>query len=151
MLRGVFSINYDSNPLRLKRCIAALGGILMLAGCGRGNVNVVPVSGIVTLDGNPVAAAYVTFLPQNGRPSVGRTDLDGRYELAFTGKNKGALVGTHRVTVSTQQDAMPDLGIEGAAEQIPEWYNSKTQLILEVTREPKPYDLKLTSASPAAK
>jgi hypothetical protein len=122
-----------------------LWAIVVCLGCGRGNVSVVPVSGVVTLDGTPVDAAYVTFMPANGRPSVGRTDGDGRYALGFTGKSKGALIGMHRVTVTTKQDAMPDLGIEGAPERIPDWYNTKSQLEIEVTRDRKPYDLRLTT------
>lgn len=120
-------------------------------GCGRGSVSVVPVAGVVTIDGVPVEAARVTFLPANGRPSVGRTDGSGRYTLAFTGKRMGAVIGTHRVTVSTKQDAMPDLGIVGVPERIPDWYNTKSELEIEVTRDRKPYDLHLTSAKDARK
>ena len=125
--------------------------MIILSGCRRTDVNVVPVSGVVTLDGIPVDAAYVTFMPGNGRPSVGRTDGEGRYSLGFTAKRKGAVIGTHRVMVTTKQDAMPDLGIVGAPERIPDWYNTKSELEIEVTRDRKPYDLHLTTAKDARK
>ena len=122
-----------------------------VSGCGTRDVKLMPVAGVVTLDGNPVEGAYVTFRPQSGRPSVGRTEADGRYTLAFTGKVKGALVGLHRVTVTTKQDPDPDTGVEGTPERIPDWYNRRSELEIEVTRDRKPYDLHLTSAKDARK
>jgi hypothetical protein len=74
-----------------------------LSGCGAGGPELGEVEGTVTLDGQPLPYATVEFLPEGGRPSIGRTDPNGHYELRFTETRKGALVGTHVVTVTTER------------------------------------------------
>lgn len=86
--------------------------LLLLAlagGCGGGGA-VAPVSGRVTLGGQPLADAVVTFQPIREQDaaaqvvggSVGRTDASGRYELRLVAPDKpGAAVGKHRVSIST--------------------------------------------------
>jgi hypothetical protein len=85
-----------------------LTGLWLLAGgCARTPAGVVPVSGRVTLDGEPLAGAVVTFQPiraDNPRAggSSGRTDAQGRYELRLIDPPAaGALVGRHVVTITT--------------------------------------------------
>ena len=77
-------------------------------GCGKGKktpaLDLVPVSGTVTLDGKPLADAVVGFayqgiLPQGFYGSGGHTDSQGRYEVQ-TGDQKGTVPGTYKVTVS---------------------------------------------------
>jgi hypothetical protein len=80
--------------------------LVALAGCGGGAV--APVSGRVTLGGQPLAGAVVTFQPVMGDQavqstgSVGHTDSNGHFELRLIAPDKpGAAVGKHRVTIST--------------------------------------------------
>jgi hypothetical protein len=67
----------------------------------------VPVSGRVTLDGQPLAGAVVTFQPlrpENPRAggSTGRTDAQGQFVLTLIDPpTPGALVGKHIVTITT--------------------------------------------------
>jgi hypothetical protein len=71
---------------------------MLLGGCG-GGLALVPVSGVVTLDGKPVADAGVLFAPvAGGPPATGGTDANGAFELR-TNNRPGAVVGKHRVTV----------------------------------------------------
>jgi len=73
---------------------------LSLCGCGRGNYpEVATVTGTVTLDGQPLDGAEVTFAPPAGRSSSGRTGPDGRYSLSYTKNIEGAVLGTHRVMI----------------------------------------------------
>jgi len=91
-------------------------GVLLLgfaAGCGGGRdaalPDLVPVSGTVTLDGQPLANALVTFLPvgsTRGRSCYGVTDASGRYELMENEKSKGAPVGAFSVLCNKW--VMPD-------------------------------------------
>ncbi len=83
--------------------------LVLICGCGSGG-NVASVSGKITLGGQPLADATVTFQPvqvANGPAlattgSVGKTNADGRYELRVIATDKpGAAVGEHRVTIST--------------------------------------------------
>lgn len=72
-----------------------------IVGCGGGAE--VPelgyVSGKVTLGGQPLANANVTFTPKDARPSSGVTDADGSYTLSYTIESEGAVPGNHKVTV----------------------------------------------------
>ena len=86
---------------RFGRSLAALGGLLLVAGCsGSNRPSLAPVSGVVTWRGDPVAGAEVMFMPTGGRPATGTTDADGRYRLSTFAKDDGALVGRHKVTIT---------------------------------------------------
>ena len=68
------------------------------------------VSGKVTLDGKPLARAGVTFQPigskdnlNPGEGSAAKTDDNGEYTLVLVFQaKKGAVVGKHRVEISTK-------------------------------------------------
>src|SRR5690606_492951 len=70
-----------------------------------------PVSGVVTLDGKPLADAKLIFEPIGddkgtaaGKPSYGRTDEAGRYTLSSPiAGEQGAAVGPHRVRIVTMK------------------------------------------------
>jgi len=118
--------------------------LFFAAGCG-GNkpYDVVPVSGIVTLDGQPVAEARVEFQPisaggmEVGPDAVGVTDAQGRYTLTTTFDESGATVGENRVRISThklkENPNNPDgKMIEVAPETIPPRYNTRSELTFTV-------------------
>ena len=66
------------------------------------------VSGIVTLDGQPVAGARITFLPaKGGRPASGVTDGTGEYRLTTFEKDDGAAPGRYAVTVVLKKTTGP--------------------------------------------
>ena len=91
--------------------IGAIFALAMIAGCGPPS-NMGYVTGVVTLEGEPVGNASVIFYPEGGRPSVAMSKNDGSYELIFTRSKMGALVGQHKVTVM-QED--PDDPVPGEA------------------------------------
>ena len=77
-------------------------GVLVAAGCSSNSVvypEVADVVGVVTLDGQPLEAATITFVPEAGRSSSGVTDSSGKYSLHYTGTIRGAMLGTHRVMI----------------------------------------------------
>lgn len=85
------------------RCLsrgALVCGLVAVIGCGpKGPVHV-PVSGTVTLDGQPIANAAVMFIPESsGQPAHGLTDAEGRFTLGVQKKGDGALEGKYFVTV----------------------------------------------------
>jgi hypothetical protein len=82
----------------------------MLAGCG--NSGVVSVSGTLTYKGKPVTNAFVNFVPEKGRPSMGETDEKGRFTLTYDPQTKGAQIGKHKVFV--QHNAVADAGKPGS-------------------------------------
>ena len=89
-------------------------GLAALPGCGdSGEYAVVPVSGIVTCQGKPVANANVNFSPKAseersalnpGKLALGMTDAQGHFQLTTYENNDGAIIGTHTVTVSLNFD-----------------------------------------------
>jgi hypothetical protein len=94
--------------LPLVVCLASLASMGM--GCSNQPYDVAPVSGHITLDGKPLANAQVIYQPiagsdKNAEPgpgSFGKTDADGRYTLeTVEPAEPGAVVGRHRVTIST--------------------------------------------------
>lgn len=134
--------------------IQFVGGILMLVslvclGCGRGDLpDLGYVEGIVTLDGQPLPNAVLIFQPESaGRPSYGRTDEKGWYELIFTAGNEGATLGKHMVAITTLTDGDPDADppIPSSPEKLPGQYNSRTELTREVQPGKNPFDFKLSS------
>jgi len=76
--------------------------LAVVAGCGKPSdyPDLFPVSGSVTMDGQPLDGARVSFVPNGARPSSGTTDSSGRYELQYTGEYAGAVAGKHRVSIS---------------------------------------------------
>lgn len=84
--------------------LISLSMLLVATGCSDGGPPVAPVSGVVTYEGDPVPHAKVMFFPQNvpgGNIGFARTDEDGKFSEVLTGgTRKGAVVGTHFVTVN---------------------------------------------------
>lgn len=92
--------------------------LLLLAacvGCGGSGPTIVPVTGTLTYKGKPVPNALVFFLPENGRPSQGPTDAEGHFKLSYTNEKDGAVVGKHKVWVSSRQTTKPTTKAEQEA------------------------------------
>jgi hypothetical protein len=105
------------------------------------------VSGVVTLDGRPLPNANVRFFPASGRPSQAITGEDGSYELSYVGNEKGALVGEHRVTISTytlDEDRTTHRMIT-RPEVLPARYHSKSELKQIVEPKHNEFNFVLTS------
>jgi hypothetical protein len=79
-------------------------GLVVAVGCGR-SIRSVPVSGRVTLGGQPLADVALNFSPATGGDNAyaayGKTDSDGRYSLRLVENNQpGASAGKNRVTLN---------------------------------------------------
>ena len=114
-------------------------------GCS-GSSHIAHVAGTVTLDGKPVPNALVVFSPiPSGRPSEGKTDDAGRYQLVYSSTEKGARIGQHEVHVTT---ALTEItadggGLRNLKESIPAKYNTKGHLEREVRAGKNVIDLQL--------
>jgi hypothetical protein len=120
--------------------------VMPLAGCG-GVSDVGSVTGTVTLDGQPVPDATVIFQPEvEGPQSTGRTDATGKFELAYSTTGIGAKVGKHKVLITTGGKKPDSSGnLTEVPETIPEKYNAKSELTVEVTPGRNTHDFELTS------
>jgi hypothetical protein len=121
---------------------------------------VVPVSGVVTLDGKPLAGAQVTLIPQGataGQAAMGRTDAAGVFEVVTVDRQeKGAAEGSYRVLISKKvnpdgTDFMPkpddDPMLASYKEMLPEvyWDETKSMLSAEVPAGGAKLEFKLDS------
>lgn len=96
-----------------------------LTGCGQNGPKLAKVTGVVTLDGKPVPGAVLTFIPRtpDGSPSYGATDQNGRYEMHFSSKKAGALLGDHDVEIVTEKISKRELAeIKAQGESAPAEY-----------------------------
>jgi len=121
--------------------------VLAAAGCGRSGPELGSVTGTVTLDGQPLPGAVLVFTPAAGRVSRARTGPDGTYELRYAGNEPGALVGEHKVTISTRwMDEDVNTGkIVQIPEKIPAKYNDKSDLVKTVESGSNTIDFAVTS------
>jgi hypothetical protein len=120
---------------------------LLVAGCSGDKVpRLGRVTGAVTLDGQPVPDASVTFdAAQPGEsPSIGKTDASGNYEMYYSRGHKGATIGEHTVYISTYQPKT-DENPQSKKETIPAKYNGKSELKATVNRGANKLDFELKS------
>lgn len=84
-----------------------LVAIAMALGCSRTDPNrpkTVKAGGKVTLNGQPVEGANVTLAAEGqGRAGFGKTDAQGRFQLATTSAIDGVLPGTYQVSIMKQR------------------------------------------------
>ena len=117
--------------------------LLLLAGCNRGP-QLAPVTGRVTLDNKPLEAAEITFQPDKGTASYGRTDQDGRYELRYTRDEMGALVGPHTVRIRAATEFTGPRGQSIVRPQlVPARYHAESELRRDVADEDNVFDFDL--------
>lgn len=105
------------------------------AGCGPEGVELVDVSGIVTLDGAPLPHAHVTFSDADGggrRGAAASTNQDGFYYLRYSELRDGIEPGKYQVRITTLSPELPG-GLAGIKEKVPLQYNKDTTLVVEVS------------------
>lgn len=140
-------------PVRIL-CVFVAG----LLGCaGSDNLpRMAPVSGVVTLDGQPLTSGQVVLLPEvenKAGLSAATIENDGTFQIHTAG-HEGAPLGKYKVAVTPSMvpsaamaaNSKPKTGMPkgGFAPRYSDQKN--TPLRVEVSENPKPgaYDLKLT-------
>lgn len=119
----------------------AMASLVGAVGCNATSYKTAPVSGVVKLDGMPLAGASVNFVPEStdtvsagGSGSYGKTDETGRYTLRLIEKDaEGAAVGKHKVSISAPQGDDPTKEGGIVIDRVPERYRGlETTLTFEV-------------------
>jgi hypothetical protein len=127
------------------RASAVLRPVFVLAvalavGCGTGS-KLASVSGRVTLNGQPLANATVSFQPiaEDGSlnapalGSTGRTNANGEFTLTCADGRPGAWIGKHRVNITAiteqvgESDARPPRGGWPQVDKVPPRYNRESK------------------------
>jgi hypothetical protein len=132
---------------------------VLWAALGCGASSDVAVTGTVTLDGQPLTNALVTFYPEGKTPGLGgngRTGADGKYTLTPNRKGQGLAPGEYRVVISRRLNpdgsvADPNVPpIESKArETLPPIYSQResSKLKANVSKDQTVYDFPLESPS----
>ncbi len=81
----------------------SLTSVVLISGCGDGRPTRVPVSGRVTIDGEPLTHGFIRFIPTGSRMSVGQLDDQGRFQLSCFEGGDGAVLGEHRIVILSQE------------------------------------------------
>lgn len=101
------------------------------------------VSGTITMDGQPLAGAKVTFTPTDGRPVSAITDEDGTYKMGPSDKSDGVAQGQYRVTIEKGPGDEGDPKASGPI--VPPKYSSASGLVVEVRLGANVFDFALAN------
>jgi hypothetical protein len=123
------------------RCLWLCAPAALLLGCG-GRPGLMPVSGTVRLDGQPLEKLSVTFFPAQGRAANGVTHPDGRFVLTTFKQGDGALIGEHTVTIVPMLD--PPIALPSNMVKTAKQVAAKAPPIPEKFQDNRTTDLKRT-------
>ncbi|MCM2374989.1 carboxypeptidase-like regulatory domain-containing protein [Aporhodopirellula aestuarii] len=133
----------------------AVSGCDVQSGADYSSLGLIPISGEVTLDNEPLSGAVVFFEAPDLTQAYATTDQEGRYTIKFNSEIEGVTPGTKIVRISTtastgegSEEADEDGDEDGAparrftrgkkdtphpGERVPSQYNKKSTLTVEVT------------------
>ncbi len=136
--------------INLRRQSGWLLALVAVVGCSTRPADqpeIAPVTGRVTMDGQPLASVSVVFESERGVLSFGNTDADGRYTLSYIRSANGAGLGKNIVRIST-----PTMGPTSPLhkDSIPAIYNTQSTLAADVVKGRNVFDFALES-KPTAK
>ena len=117
----------------------------LFAGCRPKNPwgDIYPVEGTVTFDGTPASRLEVTFMPEQGRPSVGGTDENGKFKMEYTIRQSGVQAGKCRVSLTIPMGAQ---GQNEAAKKVAEVMKGRKEpYYVEITKRETDLRLDFTS------
>ncbi|MBI1347981.1 carboxypeptidase regulatory-like domain-containing protein [bacterium] len=159
-------MNSDSRAAWSRCWFAGLAIVVMANGCSTkpqsnySHVKLIPAFGHITLDSQPLSHAVITFDSPDGSFAFGKTDAEGNYRLQFDSEAHGVLAGPKTVRISTTRKILglnaeegaetgdaniEDVDANAAEERVPEKYNAKSELMIEVTPDRTRYDFELAS------
>ena len=136
--------------------LAILGALALTSVVGCGGVRHVPVSGTVTLDGQPLNGGILVFTPDTDKGNTAKISCtspvkEGHYDLETIGITRadsgpGVPLGWYKVTLrvldmSTKKHQQAPINVNDKYKRI-----EKTPLAVEVKDNPEPgaYDFKMT-------
>ncbi|MEL7496054.1 MAG: hypothetical protein AAFN77_00485 [Planctomycetota bacterium] len=104
--------SFPNCPANTIMAVVVLATVLVFTGCGPSMPEIVPVSGTITVNGEPYESVEVKFYPlqpglDGNTIATGVTDKDGKYTLSLPGKDTpGACACECKVTIS--EGPIPD-------------------------------------------
>ena len=136
----------------LKQCglLGACVLALMISGCGGNKAKLVPVEGVVLVDGQPAEGIMVQFVPVtldeavDAPTSQAITDAEGKFVLHTMDNRPGAVVGPHKVTLIDSLEERPAQGEEASRPPRIDPSYTTEGLDIEVV-EGQPVEIKVSS------
>ena len=127
-----------------------LAAVLTMLGCQQQrrpdyeSLGLVPVTGTVRMDGQPLSGINVIFENENGGFSHGKTNELGIYRLMYTSEQPGVTPGKKTVRITSLPVGEVEHR-EGAAtgDLIPARYNVQSKQIVEVSTDQQSFDFDL--------
>lgn len=134
------------------RCVWVVVLMVSLSGCGA-PITTYPVSGRVTLDGQPLPGGSILFEPVSnsaGYSSRGLIQEDGSFQLTTFIQHDGAPAGQYRVAVIPRAEELIDDPNYQPKNPFPEHLRSleRSGLRFEVREQSNDIDVRLSSQSP---
>ena len=128
--------------------VFSLGVLVALSGCG--TKRAASIHGQVTLDGQPITAGNIVFLPTDAAGSRAAAAIEqGTYVISTSDK---LLPGSYRVEISWHKptgrkiaSADPGILIDETREAVPAKYNVESTLTAEIKRGDVQHDFALSS------
>ncbi len=142
--------------LGLKRAMAAAMAVVLLlmvfSGCGRPKTTTT-VSGVISLDGEPLESGAISFYPISGgsttaAQSAGATiDENGRYRTEILpGRFRVEITSSRPVGQRKRYDDIPDSPMDDILEEaVPADYNKSSTLNRDISLDTKTLDFVLQS------
>jgi hypothetical protein len=133
--------------------VCGILSLLVLAGCSQSGPELAPVSGRVTLDGQPLVGVTLMFQPEGtGSPSYGATDQDGRYQLGYNRTRQGAMIGWHTIRIQADNIVPGPNGQPRKRDKpVPSQYSKGSELRRDVKLGDNVINFELTTSSTAEK
>jgi len=109
MLSTVFFLSSHNDRMETLRDVLSrltltslvVAALFTVSGCGENRPNLAKVSGQVLIDGQPLEFGHVRFIPTGARSSDGKLDETGHFTLTCYDGDDGAVLGVHRIEVSS--------------------------------------------------
>jgi hypothetical protein len=121
--------------------------IAALVGCSeQAGPKLARVSGVVTLDGQPVQGAGLEFIGEAGGVAYGKTDASGRYQMSFGQNRAGALVGKNLVRISSSDKVVVGDKKYESTQVFPKKYNANSDQYVHVAPGSNTLDFACESA-----
>jgi hypothetical protein len=82
--------------------LLGISGLLLIIGCNSGP-KIVPVSGKITIDGNPLTTGIIMVYQKGYRPASAVVKSDGSFTFKTLNHDDGCLLGEHPISISSKR------------------------------------------------
>jgi hypothetical protein len=120
----------------MTRVLPHILALVLVAGCGPSGPAVGTVTGLVTLDGQPLKSGLIRFVPADGQSQTADGPIaDGRFTVAVPIGEKKVQISAPKAGRKIKMYDTPDSPVvEETTELLPARYNVNTELTMTVAK-----------------